>query len=122
MDVGPEHARHLGLRAEVDCTEASKNATPRSADIREGVGYSGMQRGVAAFENGIVPVEYPSSAAGPAWFGVPLLGGCNALLTSPLHARQPLDHIVEHPADAQPQGPAAPPNLERPTARRLKGS
>ena len=33
-----------------------------------------MQRGVAAFENGIVPVEYPSSAAGPAWFGVPLLG------------------------------------------------
>src|SRR5262245_35378664 len=30
----------------VDCTEASKSATPRSSDIREGVGYSGMQRGV----------------------------------------------------------------------------
>ena len=44
--VGPQHARDLGLRAEVDCTEASKRATPRSVDIREGVGYSGMQRGV----------------------------------------------------------------------------
>ena len=30
--VGPQHARDLGLRAEVDCTEASKRATPRSAD------------------------------------------------------------------------------------------
>src|SRR5262249_31930341 len=27
--VGPPHARDLGLRAEVDCTEASKSATPR---------------------------------------------------------------------------------------------
>jgi hypothetical protein len=34
MDVGPQHARDLGLRAEVDCTEASKSATPRSSDIR----------------------------------------------------------------------------------------
>jgi hypothetical protein len=42
--VGSQHARDLGLRAEVDCTEASKSATPRSADIREGVDYSGMQR------------------------------------------------------------------------------
>ena len=29
-------------------TDALKSATPESADIREGVGYSGMQRG---FEN-----------------------------------------------------------------------
>jgi hypothetical protein len=44
--VGPQHAQDLGLRAEIDCTEARKSATPRSADIREGVGYSGMQRGI----------------------------------------------------------------------------
>jgi hypothetical protein len=44
--VGPQHARDLSLRAEVDCTEASKSATSSLPDIREGVGYSGMQRGV----------------------------------------------------------------------------
>src|SRR5262249_3049974 len=43
--VGPQRARDFGLGAEVDCTEASKSATPRSDDIREDVGYSAMQRG-----------------------------------------------------------------------------
>ena len=40
---GPERAGDLVLRAEVERTSARKCATPRSADIREGVGYSGMQ-------------------------------------------------------------------------------
>jgi hypothetical protein len=32
--VGPQHARDLGLRAEVDCTEASKSAAPfRPAEL-----------------------------------------------------------------------------------------
>jgi hypothetical protein len=38
----------FGLRAEADCTEARKSATPRSSDIRESVGYSGCEE---AFEN-----------------------------------------------------------------------
>jgi hypothetical protein len=40
--VGPQRAVDFGLRAEVDWTGARKSATPRSADIRESVGYSGM--------------------------------------------------------------------------------
>jgi hypothetical protein len=55
--VGPPRAGDICLRTLVDWTEGRKGATARSADIREGVGYSRMQRGVC--EYGIVPVERP---------------------------------------------------------------
>ena len=44
--------------------DGSKSATARSADIREDVGYSGMQRGVC--EYGIVPVERYAQPPGRA--------------------------------------------------------
>ncbi len=61
-----------GMRTEVDCTEASKRVTPRSADIRKGVGYPRTQRGVC--EYGIVPAERESSAAAAALSALILRG------------------------------------------------
>lgn len=49
--VQPKQVPEFGLLAPGDGTEASKNTTPRSANIREGVGYSGMQRGVREYGN-----------------------------------------------------------------------
>ena len=96
--VGPPRAGDIGLRTSVDWTEARKSAAPRSADIRKGLDYSGMQRGVC--EYGIVPVERlaqqrrprggtantqapksrPASVAAPRW--APHLSNLNSQDTS----------------------------------------
>jgi hypothetical protein len=61
--AGPERAGHFSLRAEVDCTDASKSATPRPADYRESVDSSGTPR--ISCRAGCVDIE-PRNAVMPA--------------------------------------------------------